>query len=224
VGGGDRELVKHAGSYRLRFFRWHEEIRKREPTSEERARFQEMLLEHDLEGARAIALAYAMKLAHKNLTMARQMVDDACRILWERCSWDPRKVGLGAYLCGIIRGERSHAAEAGVAEREREVEYLTEVETVDGSEGSSPEELMTAREESVEGREQAARRLDELRRHFEATGDEVNLKWIEYSLDDIEDPAEMARLSGRPVDDFYRARDRRVRYVQRLRAKKQEKE
>jgi len=48
----------------------------------------------------------------------------------------------------------------------------------------------------------------------------VNLDWIKYSLEGIEDLAEMAKLSGRDVKDFYRARDRRVRYVERLLADK----
>jgi hypothetical protein len=207
----------------LRFFKWHETVQRGEPSAEQRARFEEMLLGHDLEGARLQALAYAMKLTKKNATMARQMVDDACRLLWERCSWDPNRVGLGAYLCGIIRSERSHAAEAGITERENEVEYLTEVETLEGAHGKSPEDLMVACEESVEGREKAAAELAEMKSHFETTGDSVNLEWIEYSLDDVDDLEEMARRSGRRVEEFYRARDRRVRYVQRLRAKKQEK-
>ncbi|HTQ42862.1 MAG TPA: hypothetical protein VMI75_08935 [Polyangiaceae bacterium] len=212
------------GGDRLRFFEWHETVRRGEPSAEQRARFEEMLLEHDLEGARLQAMAYAMKLTKKNVAASRQMVDDACRILWERCSWDPDKVGLGAYLCGVVRSERSHAAEAGITERENEVEYLTEVATLEeGTPGRSPEDLMVAYEESVEGREKASGELAAMRAHFEATGDAVNLEWIQYSLDDVDDLEEMARRSGRRVEEFYRARDRRVRYVQRLQAKKQEK-
>jgi hypothetical protein len=212
------------GRDRLRFFSWKEEPRRgREPTAEERARFEEMLLEHDLEGALAQAMAFAMKRSGKNKTMAQQMVDDARRILLERCSWDPKKASLGAYLCGIIRSEHSHEVRDAKKEREHEIEYLTEVETVDGSWAKSPEDLLMEYEESYEGREAAVRELEDMKAHFVASGDQVNLDWIEYSLEDIEDPAEMARLSGRRPEDFYRARDRRARYVQRLTAGKQEK-
>lgn len=208
----------------MRFFKWKEEPGCRsEPTPEQRARFEEMLLEHDLEGARLVALAYAMKRAGKNEHMARQLVDRACTLLWERCSWDPQKVPLPAMLCGIIRSERSNDARAATTERENGVAYLTEVDTLEGSHASSPEELLVAAEDSYDEREAAAARLEELRAHFVETGDDVNLDWIKYSLDDIEDPAEMARLSGRKPEDFYRARDRRVRYVQRLKSRKQEK-
>lgn len=208
----------------MRFFTWKEEPkRRREPTAEERARFEEMLLEHDLEGALLNAMAYAMKRTGKNETVARQMVDDARRILLERCSWDPNKAPLGACLCGIIRSERSHERRDAKKEREHEIEYLTEVETLEGSSDKSPEDLLVEQEESYEGREAAVQKLEELKAHFVETGDDVNLDWIKYSLEDIEDPAEMARLSGRKPEDFYRARDRRVRYVQRLRAGKQEK-
>lgn len=208
----------------MRFFKRKEEpTRKRAPTAEERSRFEEMLLEQDLDGALAQAMVFAMKRTGKNETMARQMVDDARRMLLERCSWDPKKASLGACLCGIIRSERSHEARDAKKERDHEVEYLTEVETVEGSYGKSAEDMVLEHEQSHEGREEAVRKLEELKAHFVATGDDVNLEWIRYSLDDIEDPAEMARLSGRKPEDFYRARDRRVRYVQRLRAGEQEK-
>ncbi len=199
------------------------QVRTAEPTPEERAAFEEMLLEHDLEGARLVALAFAMKRTRRNEHMARQLVDRACTLLWERCSWDPETVPLGAALCGIIRSEGSNDARAGTKEREREVGYLTEVDTLEGSSARSPEELAVAHEESRDGQEAAAARLEELRAHFVETGDDVNLDWIKFSLDDIEDPAEMARLSGRTPEDFYRARDRRVRYVKRRLEKKQEK-
>jgi hypothetical protein len=201
----------------LRFFKWRDDApRRREPTAEERAAFEEMLLEQDLEGALVQAKDYAMKRTRDNETMADQMVRRARTILWERCSWDPQKVPLAAYLKGIIRSEISHDAEAGVKRTEEEQEWVVDMDTVEGAYARTPEELMIERDESVEGREKAASKLEEMRKHFEATGDRVNLEWIEYSLDDIEDPAEMARRSGRKVEEFYRARDRRVRYVERL--------
>jgi hypothetical protein len=223
---GARFLVQMGprGGDRLRFFRWKEEAEKRkgEPTPEERAAFGEMLLAQDLEGARARAMKYAMKRTGENEHMARQLVDRAFTILWDRCSWDPKKVPLHAILCGIIRSERSNDSRARTKEREHEVEYLTEVETLEGSHAESPEDLLIARQEYVAGRDDAAAELEKMKAHFVETGDAVNLDWIKYSLEEIDDPAEMAALSGREPEDYYRARDRRVRYVQRLK-KKQEK-
>ena len=202
---------------RLRF-RWkrQEEGPRREPTAQERAAFDELLLGEDLEAALVKALDYAMTLTRKNETMARQLVLHARTLLWERCSWNPDKVPLGAFLCGIVRSEWSHEARRAVTERKNEVEYLTEVDTIDGSAVRSPEDLLVADEESDEGRAAAAAELEKLDAHFAATGDEVNREWIEHSLAGIDDLAEMARLSGRKVEEFYRARDRRVRYVERL--------
>ncbi len=79
-----------------------------------------------------------------------------------------------------------------------------------------PEQLLAADEESEAARAKAAQELDELKARFAENGDEVNLAWIGYSLDGIDDLAEMARLSGWKVQEFYRARDRRVRLVQRM--------
>jgi len=207
----------------LRFFRWKREARRKsEPTPEQRAAFDELLLAQDLEGARAVAMNYAMKRTGKNEHMARQLVDRAFTILWERCSWDPEKAPLAAMLCGIIRSERSTDARAASKKRENEIEYLTEVETLDGSHAESPEDLLIARRDYEQGRDDAKAGLERMKAHFVETGDDVNLEWIEYSLQEIDDPSEMAGLSGRDVDEFYRARDRRVRYVERLK-KKQEK-
>jgi hypothetical protein len=192
----------------------------REPTAAERAAFEEMLLGHDLEGAQLQAMAFALKRTRKNETMARQLVLRARTLLWERCTWNPAKVGLGRYLRGLIRSEISHEAEKEVTRRDEEQEYLADFQTTEGRHARSPEDLAVACEESEDGRKEAARELETLKAHFVANGDAVNLLWIQYSLDEIDDPAEMARLSGRDVTEFYRARDRRVRLVQRMLAAK----
>jgi hypothetical protein len=202
------------------FRRKPQERRQREPTAAEREAFDELLLGEDLEGACVQALDYALGLTGKNETMARQLVLHARTLLWERCSWNPDKVTLGAFLCGIVRSERSTEARRAVNERGNEVEYLTELVTLEGADAKSPEELLATDEESEAARAEAAQKLEELKAHFVATGDEVNLDWIGHCLDGIDDLAEMARLSGRKVEDFYRARDRRVRLVQsRIREK-----
>jgi len=218
-------LTIATGGPGLRFFRWRERpARGREPTAEQRAAFEEMLLEQDLEGALLAAMEYAMNLTRDNETMARELVLRARTRLWEQCSWDPQKAPLAAALCGMVRSERSNDARRGDRSRKREAAYVTEVETLDGAAAKSAEELAVANEQREEERGQAAGRLEELRARFVAAGDEVNVLWIEYSLDGVEDPAEMARRSGRDVKDFYRARDRRVRLVQRMRAAQREEE
>jgi hypothetical protein len=204
------------------FQRKPQQRRQGEPTAAEREAFDELLLGEDLEGALAKALDYALRLTGKNETMARQLVLQARTLLWERCSWNPERGELGEYLCGVVRSVRSTEARRGVTERENEVEYLTEVDTIDGSHAKSPEELHTADEESEAARDEAAAELEKLRARFIANGDEVNLDWIKYSLEGIEDLAEMVRLSGRKIEDFYRARDRRVRLVQRMLREKTE--
>jgi len=205
---------------RSRFARRQEEGPRREPTAEERAAFDELLLGEDLEAAEAQALDYALGLTGKNETMARQMVLHARTLLWERCSWKPDKAPLGAYLCGIIRSERGHDARHGAIVHRHEVEYFTEVATLDGPDARSPEQLALEEEERLDDRDAARAELKKFEDHFVSTRDEVNLDWIKYSLEGIEDLAEMAKLSGRDVKEFYRARDRRVRYVERLLAEK----
>ena len=198
------------------FQRKPQQRRQAEPTAAEREAFDELLLGEDLESALAQALDYALKLTGKNETMARQLVLQARALLWERCTWSPDKAPLGAFLSGIVRSVWSTEARRAVNERDNEVDYLTEVVTLEGADAKSPEQLLVADEGSEAARAEAATELEKLKAHFVATGDEVNLDWIRYSLEGIDDLAEMARLSDRKVEEFYRARDRRVRLVQRL--------
>ncbi len=192
---------------------------RREPTEEERAAFEDMFLGHDLEGARLKALRYAMSRVRGNETMAGQMADDALRIAWERCTWDPKKVPLGEYLVGIVRSEFSHAARDGVAEREREEEYLIERETLDGPGDASAEQRAIEQQDRIESHDEAVRELGELRATLETRGDTVGLLALDLMLEGVDEPAEMARRTGRPVEDFYRAADRRTRLVRQLRTR-----
>ena len=196
--------------------------RRREPTEAQRAAFEERLLDADIEGARLQAMSFAMARLRKNETMARQMADDAFRLCWERCTWDPDKVELGEYLCGVIRSEWSHLTRDAAVERRRERDYATETETLDGPGDPSVEDAAIALEESAEGRDAATVVLAEMRAHFEKTGDTVNLLRMNFMADEIDSPAKMAELSGRPVEDFYRAADRCARLVRKLRARDKE--
>jgi hypothetical protein len=199
-----------------------DEARRREPTEDERAAFEEMLLGHDIEGARLSAMRVAMRLTRGNETMSRQMADDAWSICWERCAWDPQRVKLGRYLAWIVRSEWSHEAEAGVTEREYAEEYLAEMEALAGPAGASPEDAILDHAEREESRADATHLLTAMRTHFEKTGDTVSLQRMDFMADEIDSPAEMARLSGRPVEDFYRAAERCARLVRKLRTRDKE--
>ena len=198
-------------------FRWRKKRAPRsEPTAEQREAFDELLLGEDLEAAEMAAFEYALSLTGKNEAMATQLVKSARTLMWERASWDPDQCTLQAYLVGVVRTEWSNESRRARKERENEVEYLTEVATLDGPDARSPEQLAMEEEERLENRDAAAAELEVFRQHFVDTRDEVNLKWIQFCLEGIEDPAKMAEATGWDVKEFYRARDRRVRYVERL--------
>ena len=205
----------------MALLRWKSKPGKaKEPTAAEREHFEELLLGEDLEAALAAAYDYALGRTRKNETMAMELVRTARNLLWERCSWDPDQCTLQAYLIGVVRTESSNEARRGRKERENEVEYLTEVATLDGADTRSAEQLALEEEERMGDRDAAAAELKKLEDHFTATRDDVNLDCIKYSLEGIDDLSEMAKLSGRNVKEFYRARDRRMRYVERLLADK----
>jgi DNA-directed RNA polymerase specialized sigma24 family protein len=195
--------------------------RRAEPTEEQRAAFEERLLDEDIEGARLQAMSFAMDRL-RNKAMARQAADDAFRLCWERCTWDPKKVELGEYLCGVVRSEWSNLSRAGARERERAQGYHTERETLEGPGDPSIEQAAIELEESAEGEDEAVRTLSAIKAHFEKTGDTVNLERMGYMAGGIDSPAEMAKRSGRPVEDFYRAADRCARLVRKLRARDEE--
>jgi hypothetical protein len=70
--------------------------------------------------------------------------------------------------------------------------------------------------EELEARAQA--QLDRLRAAFKAAGDEVNLLWLDATIAGETDAKAMAERSGRSVEDFDVAAQRRKRAVQRLMA------
>jgi hypothetical protein len=62
----------------------------------------------------------------------------------------------------------------------------------------------------------SAARITKLRAAFVEAGDNVNLFWLEQTLEGKTDLAEMARQSGRDVGEFYNAAKRRARIVARI--------
>jgi hypothetical protein len=201
----------------------------REVSEEQRLRFEEALLAEDLEKARAVAIAYALRRlgARKGrdkaqaLALARQLADSAQTIAWERASWDPDKgPPLPVYYCSIIRSELSHEKEAAARREATEQASLAEPSTAP-DELLDPEQLMVAREELHEDLRMAASDLEWLRAFFEKKRDEVNLRWLELRTEGVDDePAAMAERSEFAAEDFYNAQKRRIRAVRRLLALK----
>jgi hypothetical protein len=184
-----------------------------------RARLEERLLQEDIERAMLVALDFAFERT-ESMPYSRELVRRARTLLWERATWDPEKASLAVYLCGVVRSEETHDARAAATRAAKEAAALDEAEHLGGTRSPSPETLALQAEERAQARTAARAQLDELRHAFEEADDDVNLLWLDYRLQDIDEPAEMAALSGRDVKDFYRAADRRKRHVQRLIAAK----
>jgi hypothetical protein len=183
-------------------------------TDEEKKRFGALLRKHDYPGARLVALKFAHKLCRSRQRAQDLMGRAAVRLV--RSGWDPDKVSLVRCLCRLVWSEWTHAIEETDTARKAEEGFFREMEAETGGAAPSPGDLIAARQRRLDAKES----LEELRRVFEAAGDEVNLAWLEYSLQEIDDPKEMARLSGRDVREFYLAADRRKRHVRRLIAAK----
>lgn len=179
-------------------------------TNEERARFAALLREHDFVGASMVALRFAFKL-RRNQAAAQDLLGRA-RVRLVRQGWDPDRVTLVKCLCRLVWSEHTNELSETATTRRAEEVFLREQESSSGS----PEDLAlrTERERADEAR--AARHIDALRASFEAAKDEVNLLWLKYKLDDVDEPKEMARLSGLDVMEFYRATERRGRHILRL--------
>jgi hypothetical protein len=183
-------------------------------TDEEKKRFGALLRAHDYRGVRLVALRFAYKLCRSRQAAQDLMGRAAVRLV--RTGWDPEKVSLLRALCRLVWSEWTHSTEETAAARQAEEGFLREMEAETGGAAPSPEDRALAGERRLD----AERQLNELRMAFQKAGDEVNLAWLEYSRQEIDDLQEMARLSNRDVREFYLAADRRKRLVKRLLAAK----
>jgi len=179
-------------------------------TNEERETFAALLRAHDFVGACLIALRFAFKLRH-SIAAAQDLLGRA-KLRLVRTGWDPDAVPLVKLLCRFVWSEHTHQLEETAAARRAEEIFLREQEAT----AASPEDVALRIERERKEEERAARHIDALRAAFEAAKDEVNLLWLKYKLDDVDEPREMARLSGLDVMEFYRATERRNRHVARL--------
>jgi hypothetical protein len=194
---------------------------KRAVTAEQRERFEVLLVEHRLDHALVVALAYAKKRTG-SVHMAKQYVSRARGRMWENCSWDPQKgPTLSVFLCGIVRSEMSSDAEKDERREETEQSSLSDPST-SPQEAADPEAVLLAAEEKQEDDRDAGESHAWLRAEFESNEDAVNLCWLKLRSEGVEDEAAaMADRSEFTADDYYNARKRRMRAVGRLLALKE---
>ncbi len=198
-----------------------EESAARAASEDDQDRFERLLVAHRIDEALLKALAFAMMLTRKDEPRAKELQRRALTRLWERrASWDPAKVKLATFLCGLVRSENSHDAEKAETRRKYEEEAVAKTVPLERTHAPSPEDLVLELEEADEDRRKALGKLEPLRVAFVEAGDKVNLLWLKSSLEGLETPAEMAERTGIPVRQFYLAADRRKRHVERLLAER----
>ena len=171
------------------------------------------LRKHDFAGASLAALNFAFKLS-RNSAGARDLIDRAHTRLVEQ-GWDPRVVPLAQRLCRFVwseqKNERRELAAASKAEQ-----VFGQEQAIHLSAAPSAEDAAVRLETQREHEERARARSSALRKAFVEAGDAINQLWLDYWIAGVDEPAEMARLSGHDVSDFYRAAERRKRHVARL--------
>jgi hypothetical protein len=188
---------------------------RRPLTNDESKALSELLKAHGFIHARLVALAFGTKLMRSKAGGEDLVGRAVLRLV--RHGWDPAQVALKKRLLRLVWSEWTHYKDETKKQRKAEEEFLErhKLETPDVS--PSPEQVLAERAE--EAKNQAE--LDRLRASFQAAGDEVNLLWLAYTTQGIDDLQEMATQSGRDVTEFYRAADRRKRHVIRLIAQNQ---
>jgi hypothetical protein len=169
-----------------------------------------LLRKHDFVGASLVSLNFAFKLS-RSRAGAQDLRDRAHGRLVAQ-GWDPGVVTLVKCLCRFVWSEHHNLIRERVAARKAEEVVLSEQDSA----APSAEDWAVRLETETQDEERAAKRTASLRAAFVQAGDTVNQLWLDHRLAGVEEPSEMARLSGRDVSDFYRAADRRRRHVARL--------
>jgi hypothetical protein len=186
----------------------------RAPTDQEKARFSALLRAHDFVGASIVSLRFALKLTRSK--QASRDLQGRTNLRLVRLGWDPGAVTLVRCLCRYTWSEWSHEKSESATARKAEELFLREQGYADAAVVPSVEAQAAQLETERQEKERAVAQLEKLRALFVEAGDEVNLLWLDYSLHEVTDLSEMARRSGRDVNDFYRAADRRKRHTRRL--------
>jgi hypothetical protein len=179
----------------------------------ERKDLASLLRKHDFVGASLVSLNFAFKLSRSR--PAAQDLRDRANVRLVEQGWDPGVVTLVKCLCRFVWSEHKNETRERAAARKAEEVFLRE-QGVDHSAAPSAEDLAVRLETERQEEEHAAKRTASLRAAFVEAGDTINQLWLDHWLAGVEEPGEMARLSGRDVSDFYRAADRRKRHVARL--------
>ena len=187
-------------------------------TEPEKNELSVLLRKHDFAGASLVSLRFAFKLRRSR--PAAQDLQGRANLRFVRQGWDPGVISLVKCLCRFVWSEHTHEKEKSATTRKATETFLG-ADLHQGAglhQGAAPStEDRIARLDTEEQEEARARqRLDSLRAAFVAAGDEINLLWLDHRLAGIAEPSEMARLSGRDVDEFYSAARRRKRHTARL--------
>jgi len=182
-------------------------------TDAERRDLSSLLRKHDFVGASLVSLRFAFTLRHSHL--AAHDLKGRANLRLVRRGWDPSVVPLADRLCRLVWCEHQNETRESAAARRAEETFLDEQRLAPAAEPSAEDRavrLEEARREEERGKE----RILALRADFVEAGDTVNLLWLDYRLTGIDEPAEMARRSGRDIGEFYRAAERRKRHTARL--------
>jgi hypothetical protein len=182
-------------------------------TPPEKKELASFLRNHDFTGACMVSLRFANKLTRTR--SAAQDLQARAVDRFMRGGWDPSELTLAKRMCRLVWSEGTHEVREDKARRKAEEVFLRE-EGLAHSEVNSIEDFAVRFETEADEDSHANRRSEQLRAAFLDAKDAVNLQWLDYWLDGIDEPAEMARLSGRDVRDFYRAADRRNRHVNNI--------
>ena len=181
-------------------------------TDSEKKELAARLREHDFVGASLVALRFAFKLRRSR--QAAQDLRGRANLRFVRQGWDSLVVTLVKCLCRFVWSEHTHAEREDATARKATDIFLREQNVHDLDKGDAPSaedwalRLEAERQEEAHAKEQ----IESLRAAFVAAGDEINVLWLDFRLAGVVEPAEMERLSGRPVAEFYRAADRRKRH------------
>lgn len=197
-------------------------------TDAEKKQLGKLLRDHDFAGASLVALRFAYKLA-RGREAARDLVGRT-NLRLVRWGWDPADVPLKKRLCRLVWSEYTHQKRETDAARRAEQAFLQELAVTEGravlTTPSAEQQTIRLEEEREEDARQERElamlrpKVAELRAHFAAEKDEVNLLFMDYVQKEITDPATMARESRRDVSEFYAAAKRRKRIVEKLVAAK----
>ncbi len=133
-----------------------------------------------------------------------------------RWGWDPSEVTLAKRLCRLVWSEWTHEKKEDRRRRNAEEKFLAEMTVHEGTHSRSTEEYTTQLEQETEDEEHATRQIERLRAAFVKKNDAVNLLWLQFTLEGVEDLSIMAHKSGRGVSEFYDAADRRKRLTNAL--------